>query len=443
MSQKYFSTDIIDLQDKDLVIRNISLLDNVKVFHVYKPREKSDSSCVHCGSIFILIHAYYTRLIRFLDVAEFKTRISYKQRRFKCCDCGKTFNETSALVDKGSTISNQSKLSLLEKTRQKISFADVASQMDISITTTIKEFKQHVADYRSELTEIVCVDEFRASTIAGEYALIIGDPITGKILDVLPSRKQDYIYYYFNSTSINDRQKVKYIVTDLFESYRTICKNLFWGSIHIADRFHWIRLCTEAFNKTRIRIMNTYLALGQQQFKGSFNKYTKYANVLKRYYKLLLANRYNKEEWFFNQKHVASYLQKEMTNQEIIEYCLNYDGDLEIAYDFLQQLYKIAKFSTCSDAKKKLLEWCENVDECDRKLPELKKTALTYKSWINEITNSFIIHPILKTRITNGFIEGKNNFVKVIKRIGFGFKDFETFRAKILYTNDKDRPFKN
>ncbi len=54
-----------------------------------------------------------------------------------------------------------------------------------------------------------------------------------------------------------------------------------------------------------------------------------------------------------------------------------------------------------------------------------------------------MIHPITNKRQSNGFIEGKNYFVKVIKRIDFGYKDFETFRARILYTNDKDRPYKN
>ena len=43
---------------------------------------------------------------------------------------------------------------------------------------------------------------------------------------------------------------------------------------------------------------------------------------------------------------------------------------------------------------------------------EFKKTTLTYKSWINEITNSFIIDPVTHKRLSNGFIEGKNNFVK-------------------------------
>lgn len=443
MIQNNFSTDIIDLQDKDLVIDSVITKDNFKIYNVSKPIEKSNSFCIHCGSINIKVNSYYNRSIRFLDVGLFKASILYKQRRFICSDCNKTFNETSSLVEKGSIISNQTKIALLDKTRLKLSFKDIANQMDVSITTAIKEFKEHIVDFRCQLTEIICIDEFRASTIAGEFALIIGDPTTGKILDVLPSRKQDYIYHYFQSTSVDDRLKVKYIVTDLFESYRTICKNLFWGSIQVADRFHWIRLATESFNKTRIRIMNNYLKLGEDVHKGSFNKYTKYANVLKKYYKLLLANKYSKEAWFFDQKQLASYIQKEMTFQEIIEYCINFDNDLEVAYEFLQDLYKLAKYSSFEEARKNVLDWCDRVEQINHKLPELKKTALTYKSWINEITNSFIIHPITKKRLSNGFIEGKNNFCKVIKRIGFGYKDFDTFRAKILYTNDIEKPFKN
>ena len=158
---------------------------------------------------------------------------------------------------------------------------------------------------------------------------------------------------------------------------------------------------------------------------------------------LLLANKYSKEAWFYDQKQIVSYIQKEMTFQEIIEYCLNFDNDLDDAYDFLQDLYKIAKFSSFEDARKKILDWCNRVESSKLKQHELKKTALTYKSWINEIVNSFIIHPKTKARLSNGFIEGKNIFVKVIKRVGFGYKDFDTFRARILYSNDKDRPFKN
>ena len=38
----------------------------------------------------------------------------------------------------------------------------------------------------------------------------------------------------------------------------------------------------------------------------------------------------------------------------------------------------------------------------------------------------------LKNKYHNGFIEGNNNFIKVIKRIVFGFKSFRRFKARIM-----------
>lgn len=189
--------------------------------------------------------------------------------------------------------------------------------------------------------------------------------------------------------------------------------------------------------------MNQYKNLGREEFKGTYNKYTQYYNILKKYNKLFLANIYKKESWFYDQKVVAAYLKKEMTFQEIIEYCINLDGDLEEGYDLLQSLYKIARYSSFDSARKDILDWCFKIEHSDKCIKEFNKVVLTYKSWLNEIVNSFIINPITKARMTNGFIEGKNNMCKVIKRVGFGYKNFDTFRAKILYNDDDNRPFKN
>lgn len=41
-----------------------------------------------------------------------------------------------------------------------------------------------------------------------------------------------------------------------------------------------------------------------------------------------------------------------MTFQKIIECCLNFDNDLEHAYDYLRKLYKIAKPTNYENARK-------------------------------------------------------------------------------------------
>lgn len=384
--QHDYIIELLNFQDKDLIIDNIDSKSNPIIITVHKDLSLSNNVCTNCGSTNIKTHAYYKRKIKYLDIGGKHSIIIYNQRRFVCNDCKKTFNESIKLVEKGSGISNSLKIKVLEDTKKKQSFKDISNNNNISDTTVTNLFTKHASDLRNTLTEIICLDEFKASTIAGEYALILGDPISGKILDILPSRKQDYIYYYFSSIKDEERFNVKYIVTDLFESYKSIAETLFHKSIHIADRFHWIRLATEAFNNHRISIMNSYYMLGKDEFKGSFNKYTLYANVLKKNYKLLLANKYSKEQWFFDQKVTASYLQKEMTLQEIIEYCVNNDSDLEEGYFLLQDLYKIAKYSNFENAKKDILEWCEKVEKSEHKLNNFYKVALTYKHWIKHKT---------------------------------------------------------
>lgn len=47
--------------------------------------------------------------------------------------------------------------------------------------------------------------------------------------------------------------------------------------------------------------------------------------------------------------------------------------------------------------------------------------------WFNPIVKGF------ETGYTKGFTEGKNNKIKVLKRISFGVRRFDRFRKRILY----------
>ncbi|WP_432642941.1 transposase, partial [Acidaminococcus sp.] len=50
----------------------------------------------------------------------------------------------------------------------------------------------------------------------------------------------------------------------------------------------------------------------------------------------------------------------------------------------------------------------------------------TFKDWENEILEG------LTQPFSNGFTEGMNNKIKVLKRIAFGFKNCKRFRGRIL-----------
>ena len=61
------------------------------------------------------------------------------------------------------------------------------------------------------------------------------------------------------------------------------------------------------------------------------------------------------------------------------------------------------------------------------KLSSYMKTAIrTLKKYLPHIKNT------LSNPYSNGFVEGNNNFIKVLKRIAFGFRSFRRFKARIM-----------
>lgn len=56
----------------------------------------------------------------------------------------------------------------------------------------------------------------------------------------------------------------------------------------------------------------------------------------------------------------------------------------------------------------------------------MKTSVKTLKEYLPYIKNT------LSNPYHNGFIEGNNNFIKVLKRIAFGFRSFRRFKDRIM-----------
>ena len=56
----------------------------------------------------------------------------------------------------------------------------------------------------------------------------------------------------------------------------------------------------------------------------------------------------------------------------------------------------------------------------------MKISIKTLKKYVVYIKNTF------NTGYHNGYVEGNNNFIKVLKRIAFGFRSFRRFKARIM-----------
>jgi len=76
------------------------------------------------------------------------------------------------------------------------------------------------------------------------------------------------------------------------------------------------------------------------------------------------------------------------------------------------------------NASKSLEDWLNRVVESG--LKGLEKFLTTLSNWKDSILNYF------NGKVTNGFVEGMNNKIKLIKRKGFGFTNHKHFRYRVL-----------
>ena len=76
-----------------------------------------------------------------------------------------------------------------------------------------------------------------------------------KIVDILPSRRKADLIQFFTAIPLEERNKVKYVCFDMWETYRSVSKLMFPNSKGVLDKFHVVaelRRCADAVNKTRI-----------------------------------------------------------------------------------------------------------------------------------------------------------------------------------------------
>jgi transposase len=277
------------------------------------------------------------------------------------------------------------------------SMKGVAERANISQSTVVRIF-DHVGYFNMDLPRVLSIDEFRGNAGGEKFQCIVTDPENKKVLDILPNRKTDDLIGYF--LKYENRRKVQYVVIDMSGPYKSLAKSLFPHAKIIADRYHVIRQVIWAFENVR--------KAEQTKFHDTRRKY------FKRSRKLLLKKPSN------------------LTPEEAAQVAamLDVSERLRYAYHMKNEFHKFMECTNREDAKKQLGIW--NMMAIGYKLPDFQACTQTFINWQNEILNSFD-HPY-----TNGFTEGVNNKIKVIKRNAFGVRNFKRFRNRILHVMARD-----
>ena len=108
------------------------------------------------------------------------------------------------------------------------------------------------------------------------------------------------------------------------------------------------------------------------------------------------------------------------TEQDIVDYLVSLDSEFEQTYQIYQDLLYGFQNNNLSVLEATLNTKYNNISEY------MKTSIKTLKEYLDYIKNTFT------TSYHNGYVEGNNNFIKVLKRITFGLRSFTRFKARIM-----------
>ena len=376
---------------KDVIVSFVERKDNV--LHLHITMEQRIHVCPRCGERTSKVHDYHKQEVK--DISSFGqfTIIHLKKRRHVCPVCRKKFYENVDFLPKYHRITNRLYSYILNEFTETRSMKSIARSNNISQTSAARAV-DHVSYTPAELPEVLSIDEFRGNSGGVKFQCILTDPANKKVFDILPTRSQEYLYWYFSK--FKDRKNVKFVVMDMYKSYKLMAKTLFPNATVIVDKYHFSRMVTWAFERVRIEEQKKFSDYRRKAFKNSRSILLKHSDSL--------------------------------TLEEIrqVEGMLSASEKLRHAYIIKENFEIFMKCKDSQSARKQLGYW--NMYAMNYDLPEFENVAKTFSRWSKEILNSFD-YPY-----TNGYTEGCNNKIKVLKRVSYGMPNFDRFRSRIMHT---------
>ncbi len=387
MLNSYYTEKILGFQE--VKVKNIR--ENENSFEIEVEQARRACVCPCCGERTDKIHDYRRQKVKELPAFGKNVVLLLRKRRY-VCSCGKRFAEPNNFLARYQRMTKRTIMEILDKLSDSRSYTAVAREFNISTSTVIRLFKHIGYSKPAKLPEVIGIDEFKGNSGGEKFHGILTDLGNRRVIDILKTRYEHDLCDYFKKY---DRSKVKYFVSDMYKPYAEIAEAYFPNTTYVIDRYHWVRQAVWAFEAVRKEVQKQFGAQHRIYFKKSRHILLKHRDKLK------------DEDW-----------------QQVLV-MLDISPTLSTAYFLKALLYAILDEPDPNKQKQLFSDWIEEASESE--IPAFVKCAKTYYNWFTPITNSFFC------TYTNGFTEGCNNKIKVMKRNAYGLHDLKRFRNRILF----------
>ena len=375
---------------EDLLLQDINSTN--EEIHVSFSLKRKVHTCPFCQGLTDKIHDYRTSVIKDLPFMGKKCFMHYRKRRYHCPSCGKHFYEDFHLLPKYCRITTRLAFYAIHLLRSRQSVRSVASLLGVSDSFIFRRMKDVSYPTPSKLPEVLSIDEFRGNAGGQKFQAILTDAKNHKLFDILPTRSQTDLMLYLQGFS--NKKDVKYFVTDMNAVYKDLAREYFPNATIVIDKFHVVRYVTWALENVRKRV--------QKDMHPAKRKY------FKRSRKLLLTHKYKLHE----------------ESLDALGLMLMQSSDLATAYHLKELFYDFMSSKNREEASRKLKFFILAAQSSN--LKEFQACLTMLGNWSKYILNAF------DCKYTNGYTEGTNNAIKVIKRNAFGYRNFKNFRNRIF-----------
>jgi transposase len=382
---------------KEFRINRIEVLKNE--INIYVEVKAKKRHCPRCGSCSKSVHQYHERKVRDLDILGKRCYLIFKIRRFDCPFCGKPFTERLYCIDFDSEYTKR-----FEEWVVKLSRNSALDQVGELLGLTyervegifFRAINREIEANRGRIFKKIGIDEISMKKGRGQYIVIISDLSRGCVIGVLEDRSKVKVKEWLQGLSNKQRRKIRWVAIDMWDGYFYAVREKISHAKIVIDRFHVQKTFSEQIDKARRSIQSKLSEEDRKELKGS--------------------------RWIILKPKKNLTEEQKATLESI---CQKYP-ELKQLCDLKEEFRDIYENKTLTPASARQVfdKWQEKVKALG--ITVLDNFLNTLNNWYRWILNYFGI------RLTSGGVEGINTKIKLLKRTGFGFRNFDNFRRRIF-----------
>jgi transposase len=343
-----------------------------------------------------------------LDWGEQAIFLEVNRRQFKCEKCKKPFSEELGFVKERRRYTKR----LAAKTIEEVLADDIRSVAKRGRVTE-KEIERMLKDASEELSELkpiglkrLGIDEIALIKGQGKYCAVLMDLERSKLLMIVEGRTKEEIKKVLRGWGSEVLEGIEEVSIDLWAGYKSLATEMMPNAQIVADRFHVMVQINQELDgerkKEKRKIQSEIKEAKTPEEKLA--KETILAGITDSKYAIL------KNEKDLNDK-----------QKDKLAEVQNVSNRLKVMHKLKEEFRELfEKKETWTDGLLGLGKWISKAQKY------FVNSQSTIYRWFDEILAYF------DNRTTSGVVEGINNKLKLIKRSGYGFTNFENFRNRCL-----------